>query len=191
MSKFQMPKAMRVKKSDVFSKELEDLVTFGTGMTWQEDETITFACSGAHEMMDTDFFDLPNEPSHEYRQEEAEKLREASIKSEEERVRLYGTDDGVMEMLCDETVVDLNRGLWRLKRGEDLQEQIVAMKQLRKEGNYEAAHKSCMWLLEQHERHGVGYDKALLHILKQTAASLRDEIHLGKALKLNIRLTST
>ena len=128
MSKFQIPKEMHVEKSDEFRKELEYLVT------WQDDETITFACSGPHEMMDAESLDFPNDPSHEYRQEEAEKLREASIKSEEERVRLYGTDDGVMEMLCDETVVDLNRGLWRLKRGEDLQEQILVMKQLRKDG---------------------------------------------------------
>ena len=97
MSKFQIPKEMHVKKSDAFRKELEYLVTFGTGMTWQDDETINFACSGAHEMMDTESLELPNDPSHEYRQEKAEKLREASIKSEEERVRLYGTDDSVME----------------------------------------------------------------------------------------------
>ena len=190
MLNFQIPKQMHVKESDVFSTELDELMTFGGEVIWLDDETISFVCSESHEMMDTESLELPSDPSHEYLQEKEDAIRQASVEHEKERVRLYGTDDRVMKMLCDETSVDLNRTLWRLKRGEDLQEQIAAMKQLREDGKYEEAHKMCVWLLDQNEKHGVGYDKALLLILKQTLAALSDEVHLKKALSLDLRLKS-
>ena len=190
MCDFQTPKALHVRESDVFRKHVDDLVAFGEEMTWRDDETITFVCSESNEMMDDESLELPNDPSHEYIQENKKKIREEYLKEEAERVRLYGTDDSMTKLLCHETAEDLDLTLWRCRRGEELREQILVMHQLRDEGNYSDAHKTGVWLLDQNGRHGVGYDEALLRILKETVAALSDEVHLSKALTLKLRLVS-
>ena len=190
MCDFHIPKSMHVRESDVFSKQIDHLVAYGEEMTWQDDETITFVYSLSPEMMDDASLELPNEPSHEYLEEKKNNIRQQHLREEAERVRLYGTDNAMTKLLCHETAAGLDLTLWRCQRGEELRQQILVMHQLRGEGNYKEAHKTCVWLLDQNGRHGVGYDKALLQILKDTLAALSDEVHLSNALTFKLRLVS-
>jgi hypothetical protein len=175
------PRTMHMKANDMFTAEMKQLLDDVEPMEWEDDETILFAYSGPHEMMDDEHLELPMDPAHEFRELKALELVELSCKAEEERVRLYGTDPRIMDMLCTENFADIHRCLWRMERGDELHKQIRTMNELRENGSYYDAHKIGVWLLSQNERYGVGYNKELLRILKETVVALSDEVRLFDA----------
>jgi hypothetical protein len=176
MGVFKNPCVMPIEEHDIFSAQIAELVAFGEPMEWQDDETITFAYSRSHEMMDDERLELPMDPAREFQYLKDMENKDVARKKEAERVRLYGNDPRIMNMLCTETSADLEKTLARMHRGDFLHKQIRVMNQLRKEEKYEQATAMGVWLLHQDEKDGVAYNKELLHILKETVRELCDKV---------------
>ena len=175
---FQLDKESNMCENDSFTARIQELLHFNEAKILDDGAVSAFAYSGSHEMMDDERLELPMCPSHGSVYLKMEEMNKVYLKQEEERVRMYGHDQRIMDMLCTETSYDLDRCMWRIKRGEDLQEQIRIMFELRDHGKYHEAKNVGMWLLAQNERYGVGYNKELLRILKQAVVALSNEVDL-------------
>ena len=172
------PRTIHMEQNDLFTLQVKNLLDGEAPSGLEAGGEFTFAFSSRHEMMDDERLELPMDPSHEFRLLKEAEVKEENIKKEEQRVRIYGTDPRIRGMICTETTTDLQNGLLRIKRGEELHEQIRLMNELRDNCRYHEAKTLGLWLLDQNKKFGVGYNKELLRILKQTVAALCDEVQL-------------
>ncbi|KAJ1471148.1 hypothetical protein T484DRAFT_1753461 [Baffinella frigidus] len=86
----------------------------------------------------------------------------------------YGDDPRVLDLLCDETAVDLNTCLWHARRTEEIEHNVRVFYDYCYAHRVRDAYLLGMWLLELHTDYGMEYDPRLLHDLRLVTSNIRD-----------------
>ena len=173
-----------------FSRQLAELPTSLGGMEWEDSETISFAFSGKSETMNNESLEIMMDPSHELRNLKEQQIKEVYRVEQDDLEKKYGTDGGMLKLICTETNADLDKCLGRLDHGDEIHKQMRIMDGMRENGKYREAWHLCTWILSENGRYGVCYDANLLRILKETLAIVNDQVlfiekqHLGVRLKI-------
>ena len=163
-----------------FSRQLAELPTSLGGMDWEDSETISFAFSGKSETMNNESLEIMMDPSHELRTFKEQQIKEVYRMEQMYIENRYGTDGGMLKLICKETNAGLDKCVGRLDHGDEIHKQMRIMDGMRDNGNYCQAFYLCTWILSQDGRYGVSYDANLLRILKDTLAIVSDQVQFSE-----------
>jgi hypothetical protein len=87
----------------------------------------------------------------------------------------YGDDPRLLDLLCDETEVDLRLYLWLTRRTEQLQNNIRVFFEYCETDRLREAYLLGTWLLQQHTDFAVEYDPDLMRVLYHVTSAIHDE----------------
>jgi hypothetical protein len=186
-------RVMHMDENDNFTNQIRELVVLEEHMEqdvdWKDCETITSMVIGVDKIMNNDGLDVMMDPSHELRQSKEDEIKEVYRKEEEECLHMYGKDERIQQMICNETSDDLDRCMKRLERGDLIHEQVEVMNGLRKAKKFYEARMVCVWIFAQNGKYGVWYDEDLLKILKDFLGDVNDQVAILKESCLKLHLT--
>lgn len=101
--------------------------------------------------------------------EEIEKERLHAI-TEAQKVwcRMYGDNLRVLDLICDESEVDLRRALWRSDRVLEVEKSVLELFMLYDRGNYMGVVAMAAWLIPEHEKYGMWMSSQLLQLVRMS-----------------------
>jgi hypothetical protein len=121
----------------------------------------------AAEMMSGSPLPWPVTPYDEWAPEREAIARAELASFNAQQYKLYGEDEDMRDLICEETEVDLYLALWRANRVEDLELEMRRFFALVDSHRYGDALHLGWWLVEQHDRYGACYTPELLSLLKE------------------------
>ena len=107
-----------------FSRQLAELPTSLGGMEWEDSETISFAEKGKSETMNNESLEIMMDPSHELRTFKEQQIKEAYRMEQMDLEKKYGTDGGMLKLVCHETNAGLDKCVDRLDHGDEIHKQM-------------------------------------------------------------------
>jgi hypothetical protein len=114
----------------------------------------------------------PEDPFAEAKDARATALKLAVAAADE-----YGTDERVLDLICDETDLELRMALWRADRIDDINARVLRYFELYNNGWYHEAVEMATRLLEEHDKYNIKFSDDLLRTLQ--ASSLISDNNCG------------
>ena len=144
------------RKQTEWEIELEDLGVKDCRAEW--------AYSSRSEIMSGSSLPWPDDHLSAIKEERKMKIVTAQKQYELE----HGNDDWALDLICEETEVDLRMALWRSDRILELESRVLDFFTLYSNKQFVEAVALASWLLPEHDKYDIQYSSDLLDVLRQS-----------------------
>ena len=143
-------------KKSRWQRELQELLP--------EEDRVEWAYSGPSELLTGSPLPWPEDHLEEIKKER----RDAIIKAQKAYEYSYGDDDRIMDLICDESEVDLRMALWRSDRVLEIENLVLEFCILYDEGKFLEVVTMAAWLVPEHEKYDMDLPTQLSYVLRMS-----------------------
>ncbi|KAJ1466808.1 hypothetical protein T484DRAFT_1756354 [Baffinella frigidus] len=154
-------------EQDAWVEELQTLLPEKDLMEWAESSPSTLSMGSP--------LPWPDSPVDEMKEANAQELQAAIVEADKVHERTYGTDTRVLDLLCNETEVDVRLGMWRADRFIALRQRVFECFDLYNTGWYYETIAMARGLIGDHDTCGELCDPGVYKMLQASEAFVWDK----------------